>query len=193
MEEKKQFPPSLAILLFILVAVLGLFVYLNRSRLGISQEAGQNPVISTPIPTQIPTFITLQAIKTEKIASLAQPLVLQATADSHGQEVVGFDILLDFDQSAFTFVKAESPDPTFSVFANLTPTHISITGIKKTSVKAISPLAKSPILNLTFQPKKAGSFTFTLSPKKGRETTKLVNTNSKIFNPVVQSVTVQLK
>lgn len=188
---QKSFPPSLIILLVILGGVLVLFIYTNRAK--INPESQNVAVIISPAPTKIPTSIELTSVNPSATSVIGQPVVIQALADSNHQDVVGFDALVVYDQKAFSFLKAEPGDASYSVFAHLAPTHLSVTGVKKPTITSTNAFAKTPILSLTFTPKKTGTYVFTLTPRIQKETTKLVNGNSQIFIPTVQSVTVTIK
>lgn len=190
-EEKKKFPPTLAILLIVLLVVLVLFLYVNRQKLNNQASLETAQKVENPSPTQIPTSLILTAEKPSFIAG--QSVVLTVKADSHAEDVVGFDLLVTYDQGALSFVKAQAVDAAFSLYPRTASTHLSITGIKKPTVKDVKSFANAPLMTLTFQAKKAGSYKFTIVPKIGRETTKLVNDKTQVFNPNSESLTIEVK
>lgn len=192
-EQKKKFPPTLAILLIALLIVLVVFLYANRQQLNNQSSSVMVKKIESPSPAELPTALTLSLDKSQTGFSVGKPIVVTVHADSHEEDVVGFDLLVTYDQTAFSFVKAQAADSAFSLYPRNSSTHLSVTGIKKPTIKDDKPFANTPLLTLTFQPKKQGSYKFVLTPKIGRETTKLVNDKTQVFNPTVESLTVTVK
>lgn len=120
-------------------------------------------------------------------------ITLQVVADSEGADVVGFDILLDYDKSAFTLTSAQTPLTGFRLFSKQNENHLSLTATQLLESKVRSLFSATAIVELVLVPKKAGSYTFSLLDEVGNESTKFVDTQSTRLYPQTVSLKVEVK
>ncbi len=106
---------------------------------------------------------------------VGQPLELTVTANSENQDVVGYDILVKYDQNAFAFVGATSLVPSFSVVPVAKDGLVSLTGSKSPSVKTPTVFSNTDIVRLTFTAKKKGTYDFSALSISGNQKSRLVD------------------
>lgn len=165
--------------LFLVVAVLLLSPQTNLLNLGKPQTA---PKAEETSLNQKGT-VKLQETSNLRTVTVGQPLTVQIIADSEEEDVVGFDVLLEFDQDAFTLTTASSPLTGYQVSRKDQVGHVSLTGYQLPQSEARSNFEGVPILELTFTPKAKGTFTFSISQIINNETTKFVNTDTEQVFP----------
>ncbi len=116
---------------------------------------------------------------------LGQTFNLSVVASSEDSSIVGFDVLLSYNQDAFTIGKATTPLQSFQLFSSERGNHQSFTGALSVNGKAAA-FTNTQILTVPFTPKQKGKYTFTVLPSSGKETTKLVEVETtKLFAPEV--------
>lgn len=137
--------------------------------------------------------ITLKDKEDLRKYKVGKPIVLQFIADSGNYDVVGFDVLLQYDRNAFSLTSTQIALSGFRVFPRQEKDHLWLTGIQGPESNTRSVLKNESILNLTLLPKKTGSYTFTLLKKSGKETTKLVDIKTEILYPKTSSLKIQVE
>ncbi len=116
---------------------------------------------------------------------MGQTFQLSVVATSDNSNIVGFDVLLFFDQGAFTLGKATTPVQSFQLFSAKRGDHQSFTAVLSPSGGAVN-LQQTEILTVPFTPNQKGKYTFTILPKSGNEQTKLVEAETtKLFAPAL--------
>jgi len=188
--------PILAIV--ILLMIIGAVII--ATSIGKKQNTSEDisAVVPTSVPTATPTLIpypTLgsMAISTKEGTNRYQVdssvnVILSATSD--GKNIVTYDGIISYDKSAFSYVKAESIDADYKVFAYDRPTHVSLSGVKMIQDNTVSSWSNTPIVEVEFKALKKGSYVFDLAPV-GKETSKLVDDKGQVVYP--QSSPVKLE
>lgn len=146
------------------------------------------------VPTASSTYGYLKLQTVGKITRfpVGQPINLSVMADSGGENIVGWDLLIVYDTAAFDFVKASSNLPDFKTYSYKWPNHISITGIKLLQNQNPSVFKSTNVATLVFQPKKTGRFTLMLKDSLGKERSQLVNTATKKIFPQLNQLTIEI-
>lgn len=181
--------------LFGMVIILVLIALLIISNLK-SQPAPNETQTPVKTPTAVAplkgtmTLMTKDELRRYKVGS---PINLVVIGDSEGEDIVGFDVILNYDKTAFTLGSISTPLTQFQTFKNEKETLV-VTAIQSPNVENREILSKSTILNITFIPKEVGNYTFTIVPRAGNETTKFVNSqkNPKPIYPKTSELKIEI-
>jgi hypothetical protein len=151
--------------------------------------------LTTPTPIVHSVFgsLTISSKTGSNIFSLGQPITLVVSGDSQGKDVVGYDVLFQYPSSDFSFVSKTSATTDFQAYSFVKDNQVSITGAKGINVKTATVFNKMNLVEITFQPKTAGKFTFTIKRNLGKETSKFVDSNTKVYYPSGNSVVIEVK
>lgn len=180
---------SIGAIILVIVVIMG-FAIMKMNRSNIPTQTGvtlQNQVKNIPVLVPTRGYFKLQT-PTNPIKG--NPLTIQVLADSDKEDISGFDLLVSYDQTAFNYVSAVSVDSDFKAYAVKRDTHISITSVKSLQSKNPTIFQATPALSITFIPLKSGTFTFTLAPQIDKETSGMVNTQTKKIIPSLNTVIV---
>lgn len=121
------------------------------------------------------------------------PFTVQVIADSQSEDIVGFDVLLSYDKKAFKEVSASSPLSGFRVFDTQRDGYLAVTAIQDPQNSTRNVFKDKVILEITLSPALAGEYDLTILPSKKAETSKLVSTETKVFFPKVEGLTVEIE
>ena len=89
---------------------------------------------------------------------------------------------MTYDKTAFDFVKATSLMDDFKVYSYDRPTYVSLSAIKSLQDNNVTTWNNQSLSELTFQPKKTGTYIFSLTAV-GKETSKLVDEKTETIYP----------
>lgn len=150
------------------------------------QTTGQQVTKTRPLKVEKKGSMTLSLKNNDSNqVQLGQTFSLSVAASSENSSVVGFDVLLSYDQSSFTLGNATTPLQSFQLFSTKNSDHESFTAALSPTGKAVD-LQETEILTVPFTAKQKGKYTFTILPKSGNEKTKLVEAETtKLFAPTV--------
>lgn len=151
---------------------------------------------SIVIPTSAPTAGSL-SITGEESYPLPDNVVIKLSADSNGQNIVGYDVVLYYDPTAFEFVAAISTLADFTIYPNDNGNYLFLTSVKSVGSETATVLggeqgSEATIANLTFKPKKIGNYNFSLRQSADQEKTQLVTDQTEILNPALSDLTVEI-
>lgn len=119
---------------------------------------------------------------------VGQTFNLVVGASSGDSDIVGFDVLLSYDQDVLTAGKATTPLQEFQIFNKVHDKYQSFTGALGLNGRAVN-LSSNDIIIVPFTAKEKGKYTFAVLPAVGNETTKLVEAGTtKLFAPDVASL-----
>lgn len=179
---------------FILIFLLVLFsvVYLTQQKKSLEQEKSAASTKATQDSSKKTTMFLSFLYKSDQRFQKEKAIDTYVVINSVGKEVVGFDALIQYDKTAFDFVDAISLMPDFKVKSLTRDTHVAITGILAPQSNTKPVLSDTAILKLSFMPKKAGIYNFSILPKVGQETTDIVDSKSRVEYPRVNMTTVEI-
>lgn len=149
-------------------------------------------VTVTPTVTWTRGSLNLQTAGNITRFPAGQPVNLTVVADSGGENIVGWDLLVAYDPAAFEFVRADSILADFKIYSYKRPNHVSLTSIKSLQSNTPAVFKKTAVASLVFQPKKKGRFTLTLKDSLGKEKTNFVNTVTKRISPQLNQITIEI-
>ncbi len=184
---------SLLFIIFIIFLIVSgwLFFSVKKQTTEIKRPA-QSTILTPTVSIQKKAAFELKTL--DNIThSVGQPLTLQIIADSGGEEIVGFDVLLTYDSLAFDFIEASSLLPDFKVYSYKKENYISLTAIKSLQSKAPSVFKNEPVIKVDFIPKKAGLFKFVMEERIGKETAGLVNTKTERITPLLKRLMIEIQ
>lgn len=121
------------------------------------------------------------------------PFTVQVIADSQSEDIVGFDVLVAYDKEAFKEVSASSPLSGFRVFDTQRDGYLAVTAIQDPQNSTRNVFKDQVILEVTLNPALAGEYDLTILSSKKAETSKLVSTETKVFFPKVEGLTVEIE
>jgi len=130
------------------------------------------------------------------LGAIRQPITdlvkLEVWADSNETDVVGYDLILNFDTQAFKLVGVNSVQADFSLFKIEKEGALIITGTKKLDISQKTLFTNQKIIVLTLKPQKTGKFSFEILSSLGKEKTQLVDSSSKIYYPKVNRIEIEI-
>ena len=147
------------------------------------------------IPTAVPTVGSLSLTGDESY-SFADNVVVNLSANSNGENIVGYDVILYYDPTAFEFVTAESTLGDFTIYPKDYGNYLFLTSVKSVGSQAPtilgSNISETTIANLTFKPKKVGSYNFSLRQSAEKEKTNLVTDQTEVLSPALTDLAVEI-
>lgn len=149
-------------------------------------------LIPTPTIQIMGGAFTISAVGEEKKHPLTDYLILEVAVDSQNINVVGYDVVVKYNTDAFELIQAESFIADFQIYKIKSSDKLTVTGAKKLSAITTNIWSGEKIIKLTFKPKSAGKFKFSLLSQSGREKTQLVDSQSKIYYPKTGQVEVEI-
>lgn len=180
--EKKRSPLTVIIVLILLV-VLGTVLYVS------TQKNTSAPIRPTRVTSTVPTVTPRPVLGSMTISSSggtrfsnSSPITVQIQASSEGRQIVGYDVVVTYDKTGFDFVKATSLMDDFKIYSYDRPTYVSLSAIKSLQDDKSTSWNNQSLVELTFQPKNTGAFTFSLTPV-GKEASKLVDEKAQAIYP----------
>jgi len=121
------------------------------------------------------------------------PVVLSVTADSNKHGVVGFDAVFEYDRTAFSLGSVTSSLPGFTAVGSARKQYLEVTSAKDPQTVVTPVLNGTEVLKITLNPLKSGSYPIKLVDKVGSSSTKFVDSETDVFKPQTNSVTVTVK
>ncbi len=193
MEDQKQHLPLFKysfILIFLLVLFSVIYVVKQKNSLEQRKNAAST---KTAIDSVKKATMTLSLLyNNEQRFQKDKEIDTYVILDSAGKEVVGFDALIQYDKAAFDFVDAVSLMPDYKIKNLVRDTHIAITGILAPQSDIKTVLNDVALLKVSFIPKKAGIYDFSIVANAGQETTDIVDSKSRVEYPRVNTITVEI-
>lgn len=191
------------LLVFVVLAFLLFFLYQTRKTtdeqknfISITPPAGEtfdiSPVVQTPVSQKMGSF-SFKSASEFNSGDLDKALDLDIIANSDQKSIVGYDVVIKFEEGAVEIASAKSLLPDFDVFPVKKSDHYIITGTKKLEANDPTIFDNAPILRLTVVPKKTGLLKLTVVETIGLEKSQMVNEESKILTPQVGEITLEIK
>lgn len=180
----------LALAFFVIFAATGVALFFT----GTKKVETPPSVAVTVTPTVAWTrgYLSLQTAGNVTRFPAGQPVNLTVVADSGGENIVGWDLLVAYDPAAFEFIRADSILTDFKIYSFQGRDYVSLTSIKSLQSNTPAVFKKTVVASLVFQPKKKGRFTLTLKDSLGKEKTNFVNTVTKRISPQLNQITIEI-
>ncbi|MBI4226046.1 hypothetical protein HY612_02935, partial [Candidatus Roizmanbacteria bacterium] len=183
---------------FVLLLVVIVFAFLLFFLYQTKKKPGVQPPISTIVSPPTPVVTTagsfsLQSVTRDMTAALDKALDLDIVASSDQKSIVGYDVVVKFEEGAVEILSATSLLPDFVVYLTQKSDHYIVTGAKKPESSEPTVYDNTSILRLTVMPKKTGPLTISLADKLGIEKSQMVDEKTQILKPEVGAITIEVK
>lgn len=177
----------------VLIAVVELFLLLSKN--------GKLPTAVTTEESQVTeeslTEGTVEGVfslnSQSTTVSVGTPIVFTVTADSNKRGVVGFDAVVEYDTSAFSLASVSSSLQGFTAVGSTRKKYLEVTSAKDPQTLVTPVLSNTEVLKITLNPLKQGSYAVKLLDKVDSSTTKFVDSETEVFRPQTNSVTVTVE
>lgn len=186
MKNKNRISIYILVMFFI---GIGIFLVINSKKIN---NNGQAVSTSIAVPTPIPTRGLINLKNGSAVNKINNPLKLSLMADSDGENVTAFDVVISYDPASFDFVKADSNNLDFKVYQYKKDNRLTLTVVKTSLSNDPSIFQGEEIINLAFKAKTKGVHTFKVLTSFEKETTKFVNEKTEVINPGVNEITVNV-
>lgn len=166
-----------------LITIALIFYYQRAGMLQRPGAANTYKIIPTAQPTiakKIPTGVKFTLAVNEVLASYPKDtnLAIKVVGESNKHSVLGYDIVIDRDITAYDVVSVTSLLPEFTVLKFVKDDKLTITGILKPSITKDVMFAKTPVAEITLRPKKVGSLLLTVLVSEGSSTSKIMSSDA---------------
>jgi len=191
-QEKNKIFIYLLVIFFAIFIGSGIFLLVNKKTANKEQQSVSTQTIKQEellIPSEIPKkgLVNLKATGSGPYL-LTDQLIIDLFADSNGENVTAYDVLVKYEPLAFDFIKAVSLDQAFQVYSFKKDDRLTLTVVKTSQDQTPSVFVEKPVVRLSFKPKKSGEFDFAILNSFGKETTKFVNEKTEVIYPKVNKI-----
>jgi hypothetical protein len=171
---------------FVGLALITIALIFYYQRVGMLQSPGAAntyKIIPTSQPTiakKIPTGVKFTLEANEKSASYPNNtnMAIKVVGESNKHNVLGYDIVIDRDMTAYEVVSVTSLLPEFTVLKFVKDDKLTITGILKPSITKEIMFEQTPVAEITLRPKKVGSLLLTVLVSDGSSTSKIMSSDT---------------
>lgn len=186
------------LLIFIGFAFLLFFLYQTR------QKTEKQPIYTSLTPTvsraAAPSpvvlkmgFFSLETSLDAATGEVDKALDLEIIAGSEQKSIVGYDVVVKFEEGAVDILSAKSLLPDFDLYPVARSDYYILTGTRKLESNEPTVFDNTPIARLTIMPKKIGALTIAIADNLGLEKSQLVDDKTQILIPQVGEITIKIK
>jgi len=191
-QEKNKIFIYLLVIFFAIFIGSGIFLLVNKKTANKEQQSVSTQTIKQEellIPSEIPKkgLVNLKAIGSGPYL-LTDQLIIDLFADSNGENVTAYDVLVKYDPLSFDFIQTVSLDQAFQVYSFKKDDRLTLTVVKTSQDQTPSVFVEKPVVRLSFKPKKSGEFDFAILNSFNKETTKFVNEKTEVIYPKVNKI-----
>ena len=180
------------------VVLLVIFIFGLASNKKKEDQTSMQPVPSTGSP-QAPARTTTGSYKFDSLTTGASTTLpvgtvrnVSVTMDTQGNNVVAYNVIINYDPTKLTIGKITSTVNGFSVVQHeRTAGYIVVDGVKSTSDKSATVFANTPILSVPVTVKSSGDTWLKLVERSGRDEAKFFSENVTPYYPAGADVTIQ--
>src|SRR3989338_7297446 len=148
------------LLVFVIFAFLLFFLYKTRKKTG---EQQNNVSITYPTPAGLTTgSFSLQSVSGDTKGEIDKSFDLDIVANSEQNLIVGYDVIVKFEQGLLEILPAESLLPDFTIYPLKKSDHYILTETKKFGSNEPTVFTNPAILRLKVLPKAAGALTLSV-------------------------------
>lgn len=179
-------------ILFIAVVLLLIVWILFHPQTNIITETPKESEKVPEVQAQPKGTLTVRSKTDQERFAVGQPFTLVIFADSSQEDIVAFDTILTFDQSAFTLNSTDAVMSSYQAIPTVQDEYVSVTAAQLPQTNTRSIFENTPVLEFTFTPKTQGNYTFILSSNQAKETAKFVNTKNETFYPKTSQISIEI-
>jgi len=172
--------------LFVALACIGIAAVVKYQQMGMLQkpQAATTTSIVEPSPALIPIKINSTSgpkfsLKTQSSnLTVGSNITIHIIADSKGQKVLGYDVLVGIKKTEYDLVSVKSLLTEFSTMKFVKDDHLTVTSIQKPSVSQSIEFQNIPIAEIVLKPKQKGVLNLAILLTKGAEITKIMTSSA---------------
>lgn len=137
-------------------------------------------------------IITIHSLKNQY--NIGEEIEIDLKADIEEKEnIVGYDIILSYDEKNLEYLKTESLIPSFSIYPYRQDNNLFLTGVKSPQVKKETIFKNITFAKIFFRVKNKGIYKIDIISNKNSSKTKLVNDKTQEFYPQLSSIIIEVK
>lgn len=157
--NKKPFLILLLILLAVIILTASILLR-NKNFTNNNEILSVTPTLSiSPITSNITAKGSLRLVS----VAVNNLITLNVMGDSNGSAVSGYDLVLNYDENAVSFVNQKAINDDFQIIARNSGGKLSLTGAKKINLKTDAVFNNNtPLVELNFKPLKKGKVNFSI-------------------------------
>lgn len=189
-KTKTGFKLTLFIVFIIFIALL---IFINQSRK--KSRSQPEPISLTPAAQIIKTAgsIRLSTISLDKVVDVDKAMDVEVIASSDEKSIVGYDVILAYEEGVVEVVSATSLLPDFDLYEFKYSDHFIITGAKKLDAIEPSVFDSTAIARIKLIPKRTGQLNLKVLSTLGKEKTQLVDEETQVLRPAVSEITLEIE
>lgn len=191
---KKPYAVSLLVVL-VVIALVEFVLLMNRSAVApgaVTNTSNQEATQKEEMFQKAGAF-TLSADKMGGQYRVGDTITLTMTADSAKKGVVGFDAVMLFDASTLTYQGARSQIKGFTTVGSVRRGYLEVTSAKDPQTLITPVLADTEVVSVSFTAKKAGQYKVSLMDVVDQSSTKFVDSETTMYLPQLNEVTITVK
>lgn len=148
-----------------------LFVSLLRNKSGKNKQLPKPTLIPTKINQEKPGILTIKTKDNKTIFAKNNPFVIYIIANSNNQSITGYDAVLNYEEEKVDLIGYKELQSDFHLFLRKSKNQLMFSAVKKITSNNPVSFSDSPLIELTFQPKKSGliNFSFDFSPQNQKD------------------------
>lgn len=177
---------SRILMLIAVFAVLGVALFfIGKKVFNTVSTSGstQTQVVIEPSVSPTPVVMREAVMKLSRVdsnvAKIGVPFIVSVNANSKESDIIGYDVVLQYDPTVLEFVSTNSMVSDFQIFNRVGIDTISVTGTKAVQAKQKTVFNGTGIVSFTFKPKKTTTTEIMLQGVRGKLKSKLVDVNVK--------------
>lgn len=163
-----------------------------------NQPKKENFAIITPTPTnqvfkieKTNGVITIHSLKNQY--NISEEIEIDLKADIEKENIVGYDVVLSYDEKNLEYLKTESLIPSFSIYSYKKDNNLFLTGVKTPQNTEKTILKNTAFAKVFFRSKNKGIYKIDIISSKDSSKTKLVNDKTQEFYPQLSSITIEVE
>lgn len=99
----------------------------------------------TPVKQKVKGVLKISTKDNKRNFKVGDTVELIVSANSDGQPVIGYDVMLTYDSTKLQFKESESLDQSFNMFTFTKKGKVSLTGVKRVKPAVSTVMAENPI------------------------------------------------
>jgi len=116
----------------------------------------------TPVKQKDNGMIKISTKDNKRSYKVGDTVELIVTASSDKQPVIGYDVMLTYDETKLQFKESESLDSSFNMFTFTKKGKVSLTGVKRVKPAVSTVMSENPIGKLNFKATSTGPVAVTI-------------------------------
>ena len=116
----------------------------------------------TPVKQKEKGVLKVSTKDNKRNYKVGDTVELLVSANSDGQSVIGYDVMLTYDATKLQFKESQSLDPSFNMFTFTKKGKVSLTGVKRVKPAVSTVMSGAPLGKVTLKALSAGPVAVTV-------------------------------